>query len=139
MISGGVYSRLKTCLEAAGFRVCREYAGDIRSGTAAETGYTAFVRIGQTELSELTVHGSTSRCAAEVTAEIRLLGAAAGFYGAEKLISMTEALMTDLYFSSDIIIRKLVCGEPEKNMSAGRLEQRVTVTAVTELVKEAEE
>ena len=139
MISDGVYGRLSACLEAAGFRVCREYAGDIRSGSVGQSGYTAFVRIKQTELSELTVHGGTARCKAAVTAEVRLMGSEAGFFGAESLISRAESALEALYLSSDIIIKKLLCGEPKKSMQTGRLEQLMTLTAVTELEKEAEE
>ena len=139
MISDTVYTKIKGCLEGAGFCVMREYVGDIRSRPLGASRYTAFVSVKQTELSELTVSGDSPQCSAAVTLRIRALGAKAGFFDAEKLITMTENAAAAIFFSSDIIVKKLVCGEPQKNIPTGRLEQTVELTALTTIETEEDE
>ena len=139
MISDTVYTKIKGYLESVGFCVMREYVGDIRTLPIGSSRYAAFVSVKQTELSELTVSGDSPECRAAVTLMIRTLGAKAGFFDAEKLITMTEKAAAAVFFSSDIIVKKLICGEPKKNMTTGRLEQSVELTALTAIEPEVEE
>ena len=90
-------------------------------------------------LIELTVSGDSPQCSAAVTMRIRAIGAKAGFFDAEKLITMTENAAAAILFSSDIIVKKLVCGELQKNMPTGRLEQTVELTALTTIETEEDE
>ena len=134
LIGSSVFDSVSECLTAAGFTVKRDYIDDIDERPAGQTGavYPAFMSVTKTELHKLSQTGQNSRrCTVDVTLRIRALGSSPGFGGAAVLSYMTETAAMRIYFSSEVIIKSITCGELRKNMSLGRLEQIIELTAVT--------
>lgn len=130
MLTDGVIESISSKLTASGLTVMKEYIDDI--GSAAANSFPAFIRVERVELCELIqTRNDERRCSAEVTLRIRALGSAAGFFGAQQLSAKTENAIMRIYLSEDMIVKKVVCGGIEKNMSLGRLERIIELTAVT--------
>ena len=130
LIGSSVFESVSECLTEAGFTVKRDHIGDIKQVPAGQ--YPAFIGVAKTELCELGQTGENSkRCAVEITLRVRALGSRPGFEGAAALSAMTETAAMMIYFSSEVIIKSITCGELRNNMSLGRLEQILELTAVT--------
>lgn len=139
MISDEIYEYVENALEYAGFTAIREYEGDVMPRGFSSAEYPAIAAVKSTELGEMFNDGGELRCCADVTFSLRLCGEKRGFYDAHTLAQMCEKAVMRMYFFSKLIIKKIVCGQPQKNMQLGRLEQCLEVCFETDVsMKEVE-
>lgn len=120
-----VKTLVENCLSRAGFTAAEDYSecGAERYGMK----YLAYYRVKEISLGNV-MNGTTPVCDADITFDIRLFGAKRGFYDRKELSEKAEKFISELIFSSTVIVGRLVCGEAVKNMQLGRLEYHITAT-----------
>lgn len=89
--------------------------------------YPAFISIKGIELSQQNA-GTNGRCSADISTEVRLMGAKKGFFDHDRLQLMAERLVADLFFGSQYTVVKISCGEISRCIQLGRLECKLSVT-----------
>ena len=128
MLCDAIINSISSKLTAAGFTVKREYIDDIADVGAVS--YPAFLRVEKIGMRELVQSQEDERsCREEVTLKIRALSKDEGFSGAAALENKTENAIMRIYLTENILVKNITCGEVRKNMSLGRLEQVIELTA----------
>lgn len=127
-MTGKVKKIIERELSRAGFSAAEEYS--VCADERLEMKYIAYWRIKEISLGEMKI-GSPSGCAAEFTAEVRMFGARRAFNDRAELMEKAEKFMSELFFSSTMIVKKICCGEVLRDMRLGRLEYPLTVTLCT--------